>query len=1021
MGEFEELKKVGTKLSRAAEIELQKKQQQVQYEESQRKKQEEASRRRKDAETQKLLRQELERKKLEEERRRHEINAQLRAKEREREQEREKALREKVRKQRAAVNGPTYSSSRFKASEASTFGNTSRSSYESSKSAPKKQEYSFEHLQKMAQPNAGERLGAKTLNGSRDRGSAAERVNGSAASTSSSRQAAIDRLKVNRGFSPERSIAPSHSLYGSRIPKNGPVKRAIASRSGFPNFSHPGKSVNHVRDAGLKSMREGLIPLNTKKRDLRSIEEISSELREKDTRRMERERKMQAIEEEREKRMQKREGAISAAKYTRASMGDDAEETDRLHKEITGDSRSSQRYRSVSRTPSPRGRSPDQSPRRKLHDKSPQRRRRSVSPVKRRNYSPDSKKRSVSPRNRRSVSPPMKRRMSRDFGERDRERDRERNRGRDRDREVSAGALKSGKSKPSNGAAKRRVSHSPSPAPRKRTGSPRGNSRSGRGPFEEDMSVSSVIGALFGTRYRARAEDEDLSDDMEARADEVFREEARSARIARLEDEKEAELERAQAERSRRRKLEREKERERERNHMDNQDEPISTETATIVEAPLVTSNQIVQTNASDGTQIHTASSTDSISPEKDYTRSNTNTTGTSKDVQNNTIEGDHTQLHVFSTESAPEVTTITEAKNDSDNNDDFGDFGTTEPFTTASSNAGLGDFEGGDDGDAFGDFGETQVVDGDDDFGDFNDFAQGDDGFQDNGDFGDFEDAAAADDAFGNDAFGGPEPEAIKEQLVADDTPVAETAPDFNAVNSRQVESHVTHILATLYPIDDTSEETASSTQLVDENLDQLDTTSVLSDQELWVSLCEQSFKGGSNFSQNTLTRSVASAPQFQWKHSTLRKEYYASLGLVIMKEQNTVAPTSIPNAAANTASSKLKVSSPMIVNTDNIPERKPLDLEATRAYCQFTKENLGGYSGDEMKDIITRLTELTRQASDELTYWLDQREQMIMDSERYNEMIASLVGRAAKLKDAESKQNTKTKRLTRTSFHLK
>ncbi|KAF9193863.1 hypothetical protein BGZ50_006917 [Haplosporangium sp. Z 11] len=967
MGEFEELKRVGTKLSRAAEIELQKKQQQIQYEELQRKKQEEASRRRKDAETQKLLRQELERKKQEEERRRQEISAQLRAKEREREQEREKALREKARKQRTASNGPTYSSSRFKTSESSSFGNTSRSSYESSKSAPKKQEYSFEYLQKMAQPTAGERLGAKTLNGSRDRNSAAERVNGSAA---------------------------------------GPVKRAITSRSSFPNFSLPGKSVNHVRDAGLKSMREGLIPLNTKKRDLRSIEEISSELREKDARRMERERKMQAIEEEREKRRLKREGAINAAKYTRASMGDDAEETERLHKEITGDSRSSQKYRSISRTPSPRGRRPDQSPRRKAYDKSPQRRRRSVSPVKKRNYSPDSRRRSVSPRNRRSVSPPVKRRMSRDFDERDRGRDRDRNRGRDWDREVSAGTSKSGKSRASNGAAKRRVSRSPSPAPRKRASSPRGNGRSGRGPFEEDMSVSSVIGALFGTRYRAQAEDEDLSDDMEARADEVFREEARSARIARLEDEKEAELERAQAERSRR--------------HMDNQDEPISTETAAIVEMPSVTGNQIIQTDTSDDTQIHTMLSMDSNSSEKEHTRSNTDTVETSKDVQNTAIEDNHAQLHVFSTEPTPEVTTITEANSDNDD-DDFGDFGTAEPFTTASGNTGLENFEGDDDGDAFGDFEETQVVNDDDDFGDFNDFAQGDDGFQDNGEFGDFEDAATTDDAFGNDAFGGPEPETIKEQLVADDTPLVETAPDFNAVNSRQVENHVTHILASLYPIDDTSEGTASPSQLVDENQDQLDATSVLSDQELWVSLCEQSFKGGSNFSQNKLTRSATSAPQFQWKHSTLRKEYYASLGLVIMNEQNTVAPTSIPNAAANTASSKLKVSSPMIVNTDNIPERKPLDLEATRAYCQFTKENLGGYSGDEMKDIIARLTELTRQASDELTYWLDQREQMIMDSERYNEMIASLVGRAAKLKDAESKQNTKTKRLTRTSFHLK
>ena len=44
--------------------------------------------------------------------------------------------------------------------------------------------------------------------------------------------------------------------------------------------------------------------------------------------------------------------------------------------------------------------------------------------------------------------------------------------------------------------------------------------------------LSSVLAGLFGTRYRSKAEDEDLSDDMEARPDEVFREEARRYRIA---------------------------------------------------------------------------------------------------------------------------------------------------------------------------------------------------------------------------------------------------------------------------------------------------------------------------------------------------------------------------------------------------------------------------------------------------------------------------------------------------------
>ncbi|KAG0040400.1 hypothetical protein BGZ82_003125 [Podila clonocystis] len=347
---------------------------------------------------------------------------------------------------------------------------------------------------------------------------------------------------------------------------------------------------------------------------------------------------------------------------------------------------------------------------------------------------------------------------------------------------------------------------------------------------------------------------------------------------------------------------------------------------------------------------------------------------------------------------------------------DGFGDFGTTQD-TPQSSDAldedGFGDFGSSesafkgsaDDDDGFGDFGEVQG--GDDDFGDFNDFADGD-GFQDSGDFGDFE----AGDG-GQDSFGSSEPVAEPAPVpVVEEEPV-EIAPDFNAVNSRQVENYVLEKLAALYPI---SKDNNNTSTLLNADLDDLDVSSVLSDQELWASLCEQSFQGKNS-------KSASSAPQLQWKHSQLRKEYYASLGLAVTKEPTHASTASaIPSSVLSPSlSSKSRVSSPMIVGTETMAVRKPLDLEATLAFCQFNKENLGGYSGDEMKDIIAQLTELTRQASDELTYWLDQREQMMMDSERYNEMIASLVGRAAKLKDAESKQGAKSKRLTRSSFNLK
>ncbi|KAK3806562.1 MAG: hypothetical protein JOS17DRAFT_797417 [Linnemannia elongata] len=446
---------------------------------------------------------------------------------------------------------------------------------------------------------------------------------------------------------------------------------------------------------------------------------------------------------------------------------------------------------------------------------------------------------------------------------------------------------------------------------------------------------------------------------------------------------------------------------------------------------------------------------------------SDTDTAKQEADLISTSIEGDDDDgFGDFGTVAAAAPMTATATGSDKEDDDGFGDFGTAASQgafgATSTSAAGAGDNDDDDDGfgdfgtgptaagddpfagaaddDGFGDFGQVQAAGdgGDDDFGDFNDF--GDDGFQNSDDFGDFGgsgDFGTSGDANGDDdPFGASSAEPVQPEVSAPAPPPepavpVETAPDFNAVNSRQVENYVVDKLSALYPFDESAVEAGG---LLNTDLDSLDVTSILSDQELWTSLCESSFQGGHQRSSSnrssvqsksalSIVDSSSAAPQFQWKYSTLRKEYYASLGLIATKEQNPAsAPSTVPHSATTPSASRSKVSSPLIMGTEAVAERKPLDLAATATYCQFTRESLGAYSGEEMKDIIARLTDLTRQASDELTYWLDQREQMIMDNERYNEMIASLVGRAAKLKDAESKQKTNTKRgITRNSFHLK
>ncbi|KAF9342771.1 hypothetical protein BGX34_007686, partial [Mortierella sp. NVP85] len=190
-----------------------------------------------------------------------------------------------------------------------------------------------------------------------------------------------------------------------------------------------------------------------------------------------------------------------------------------------------------------------------------------------------------------------------------------------------------------------------------------------------------------------------------------------------------------------------------------------------------------------------------------------------------------------------------------------------------------------------------------------------------DTGDFGDFEGTT------NSDAFGAPEPAPVEPQPQ----PPAQPAPDFNPVNSRQVETYVLEKLAELYPIDSLAGD-QTCPNLLNAGLEEVDVASVLSDQQLWISLCEHSFQGGNHTVQSPLSKSAPSvAPQFQWKYSDLRKEYYASLGLTVAAEQITPTPASVPNSFTN---SRSKVTSSMIVTTEAIPERKPLDVDATRAY---------------------------------------------------------------------------------------
>lgn len=84
-----------------------------------------------------------------------------------------------------------------------------------------------------------------------------------------------------------------------------------------------------------------------------------------------------------------------------------------------------------------------------------------------------------------------------------------------------------------------------------------------------------------------------------------------------------------------------------------------------------------------------------------------------------------------------------------------------------------------------------------------------------------------------------------------------------------------------------------------------------------------------------------------------------------------------------------------------------KQIDVELAKSLCSISEETLQEYTTTQLFTLKSQILSLSRQTSDILTYWLDQREQTMMDSETYNRMIERLVGHAQKLRDGGSSQS--------------
>ncbi|KAF7731386.1 hypothetical protein EC973_000194 [Apophysomyces ossiformis] len=356
-----------------------------------------------------------------------------------------------------------------------------------------------------------------------------------------------------------------------------------------------------------------------------------------------------------------------------------------------------------------------------------------------------------------------------------------------------------------------------------------------------------------------------------------------------------------------------------------------------------------------------------------------------------------------------------------SDETDSFGDDHNTLPITTntntTASNTSTADLSFNDD-----DFNKDN---NEDDFGDFdNDFqdAENDDDF---GDFDDFETTIPP------------------EENIPPVTP--SQADEYikileEASSPDEIADYVHRFMKNLWSQEDISSMSTVEDENVEEEQDSMDILCTECSHGLWDKLsCDSVF-------YNPITGAIG---QFQWTQSETNRAYLNALGVTINYDdrarnngpsststspgpirrpqssnyadsKSSNASTGNINRRASPSHTRSASLSGMTVSGNSRPNtgeenedegehavRKPveqepeLDLDIAKAYCELTEETIRVFPKEKLQAMIGELSRLQRQATEYLGYLLDQREQLMMDAETYNDLISCIVGHAQRLRE--------------------
>ncbi|KAF3901709.1 hypothetical protein ABW20_dc0108255 [Dactylellina cionopaga] len=267
---------------------------------------------------------------------------------------------------------------------------------------------------------------------------------------------------------------------------------------------------------------------------------------------------------------------------------------------------------------------------------------------------------------------------------------------------------------------------------------------------------------------------------------------------------------------------------------------------------------------------------------------------------------------------------------------------------------------DGGDDNDDFDDFGEA--IEGDDDFGDFGDF-----------------DAA--------------EPDAQVEASNADVAIYQQQAqrpamPDFIKMSRDEMKTRIDEIISSLY---------SQAGKPSNVPLPPLPATNgaflTERSQSLWTQLC---------------TPPPLQPPN--WKLSRIRRLFLVSLGVPVdldeilpadTKQKKLVLPSSSharKSSDVGRGDGERSTRSSSRRRKEKEAQAKLVDVPSARILCSTSDVRLRAFTVGELEEHVKKLEEVTREASETLTYWLGRRETAMGDKEAFERVIENLVEFAKK-----------------------